>query len=87
MARTTSTLGRCKDTIHRVRADQLSHVLARRPSHGKNRSFASAQDDSLERAAVGGLPHSEVRQGIVASSTSGSMGVVAFWSRQITNAS
>jgi hypothetical protein len=30
MARTTSTLGRCKDDIHRRRADQLSHLLARR---------------------------------------------------------
>ena len=31
--------------------------------------------------ALDGLPHSVVRYGIIASSTSGSMGVVALWSR------
>jgi len=30
MAKTTSTLGRCKGDIHRSRGDQLSHLLARR---------------------------------------------------------
>ena len=31
--------------------------------------------------ALDGLPHSVVRYGIIASSTSGSMGVVALWSK------
>ena len=31
--------------------------------------------------ALDGFPHSVVRYGIIASSTSGSMGVVALWSR------
>jgi hypothetical protein len=35
----------------------------------------------MEGTALDGLPHSVVRYGIIASSTSGSMGVVALWSR------
>ena len=40
-----------------------------------------AQDESLGGAALDGLPHSAVRYGIMASNTSGRIGVVALWSR------
>jgi len=72
---------RSEDDIHRVSADQFGHLLARRPGHGKSRSSAGAQDDSLGGAALDGLPHSVVRYGIMASNTSGKIGVVALWSR------
>jgi hypothetical protein len=52
---------RCEHNIHRVRTDQLGHLLARRGDEGKNRSFAGAQDDTFKGAALDGLPHSVVR--------------------------
>ena len=64
-----------------LRFAQNDSEWAQDDSEGAKDDSEGAQDDSLGGAALDGLPHSAVRYGIMASNTSGRIGVVALWSR------
>jgi len=68
---------RGENHIHRVRANQLRHLFAGREDD-VGTSSAGPRPNAVRPY---GLPQSVVRYGIIASSTSGRIGVVALWSR------